>query len=66
VVTPYVQSLEDKSRWDVREDLAEAMFADLEPGERRAQVWSAIRAFYQSDMPTSDETECLSGRQGRT
>lgn len=54
---PYVRSLEEKRRWDVSEDLAEAMFADLEEGERRAQMWSAIRVFYRSDAPTGDESE---------
>jgi hypothetical protein len=33
------------------------MFADLDPGERRTQVWSAIRVFYNSDAPTGDEAE---------
>jgi hypothetical protein len=54
---PYVVTLEQKRRWDACEDLAEAMFEDLDPGERRTQVWSAIRVFYQSDMPTGDESE---------
>jgi hypothetical protein len=33
------------------------MFADLDPGERRTQVWCAIRAFYHSEQPTGDESE---------
>jgi hypothetical protein len=36
---------------------AEALFADLDEGERREQVWSATRALYQSDIPTGDESE---------
>lgn len=54
---PYVITLEHKRRWDTCEELAEAMFADLDPGERRTQVWSAIRVFYHSDQPTGDESE---------
>lgn len=54
---PYVVSLEDKRRWDVCEDLANKMFADLDPAQKREQVWSAIRAYYQSDAPTGDESE---------
>ena len=48
----YVVTLEQKRRWDVAEDLAEAMFAYLHPGERRAAVLGAIRAFYHSGIPT--------------
>jgi hypothetical protein len=54
---PYVQSLEEKRRWDVCEELAEAMFGDLDPGQARAQIWSATRVYYRSDMPTGDESE---------
>jgi hypothetical protein len=56
---PYVVSLEQKRRWDTCEELAEAIFGDLDPGQARAQVWSAVRVYYQSDMPTGDESERL-------
>jgi hypothetical protein len=48
---PYVVMLEQKRRWDLCEQMSEALFADLDPGERRAQVWSSTRAFYASDIP---------------
>jgi hypothetical protein len=49
---PYVVMLEEKRRWDLQ-----ALFADLDPGERREQVWSATRALYHSDIATGDESE---------
>jgi hypothetical protein len=55
----FVTTREQKRRWDRAEDLAESMFADLDPAERRVQVWSAIRVFFFSDMPTGDESERL-------
>jgi hypothetical protein len=54
---PYVVAAEDRRRWDLCAQAAEALFADLDDGERRTQVWSATRAFYQSDMPTGDDSE---------
>lgn len=54
---PYVVTDENKRRWDVCLELAEAMFEDLDPGERAAQVWSAARVYYHSDMATGDESE---------
>jgi hypothetical protein len=54
---PYVLTLEQKRRWDLAERVAEAYFAGLEDGERRTQVWSATRVFYDSDWPTGDESE---------
>jgi hypothetical protein len=54
---PYVDTIDDTRRWDRCEDLAEAMFTDLDPSERRTQVWSAIRVFYSSDSPTGDDAE---------
>jgi hypothetical protein len=56
---PYVITLENKRRWDACEELAEVTFADLDPGQRREQVWYATRAIYNSDMPTGDESERL-------
>jgi hypothetical protein len=56
---PYVVTLEEKRRWDVCEEVAEALFADLDEGERRAQIWSTIRALYSSDIRTGDESERL-------
>jgi hypothetical protein len=32
--------------------MSEALFADLNPGQRRGQVWSATRAMYLSGIPT--------------
>lgn len=49
---PYVVTPEDRHRWDLAADAAEGYFADLEPAQRREQVWSATRALYHSDMPT--------------
>jgi hypothetical protein len=54
---PFAITLEDKRRWDLAAELAEMMFEDLDPGERRAQVWSATRVYYQSDSPTGEESE---------
>lgn len=49
---PYVITREDKRRWDLAAEAAELVFADLDPGQRRVQVWSATRVFYQSAAPT--------------
>ena len=43
--------LEERRRWDLCVQMSEALFADLEPGQRREQVWSATRALYQSEIP---------------
>jgi hypothetical protein len=49
---PYVVTPEDEHRWDLCEKMSEDLFADLEPAQRREQVWSATRAMYHSDIPT--------------
>jgi hypothetical protein len=49
---PYVVTLEEKRRWDLCEQMSEALFADLDPGQRCEQVWSSTRALYSSDIPT--------------
>jgi hypothetical protein len=54
---PYVVMLEEKRRWDLCLQMSQALFADLDPGERREQVWSATRALYHSDIATGDESE---------
>jgi hypothetical protein len=45
---PYVESAEERRRWDLCEAIAEALFGDLD----RASVWMATRAIYRSDLPT--------------
>lgn len=57
---PYVVSDEDKRRWDLCVEAAEGLYADLPESERRAQVWSATRAFYTSDIPTGDPVKTTS------
>ena len=49
---PHVLTAADEHRWDLCEQMSNALFADLDPGERREQVWSATRAIYHSDIPT--------------
>ena len=49
---PYVVTVEERRRWDLSVEAAEAYFADLEPRQRREQVWSAARVLYRSDIPT--------------
>src|SRR4051812_32027307 len=49
---PYVLTAQEEHRWDLCEQMSEALFADLDPGQRREQVWSATRALYSSDIPT--------------
>jgi hypothetical protein len=49
---PYVVMPEQKRRWDLCVQMSEALFADLDPGQRREQVWSATRALYHSGIPT--------------
>lgn len=44
---PFVQSDEEKRRWDAAVAAAEAMW----PGEAE-QAWSAARVLYRSDFPT--------------
>lgn len=51
---PYVITADQQRRWDAAAALAEAMFEDLDPGERATQVWAATRAMYSSDIPTDD------------
>jgi hypothetical protein len=48
---PYVVTPENLHHWDFCEQMSDDPFADLEPVQRREQVWSATRAFYQSDIP---------------
>ena len=48
---PYVVTPEQERRWNLCEDMSKALFADLDPEERREQVWSATRALYQSEIP---------------
>jgi hypothetical protein len=45
---PFVTSQADRERWDYSKGVAEAYFGDL--GDEA--VWGAIRAIFNSDMPT--------------
>jgi hypothetical protein len=45
---PYIESAEERRRWDLCEGIGEALFGDLDP----ASVWLATRAIYRSDVPT--------------
>lgn len=51
---PFVTTADEKRRWDACAEAADAMFADLEPAQRREQAWSAARVLYNSDIPTGD------------
>jgi hypothetical protein len=65
VYPPYVETDEQRRRWDLCADAAEGLFADLDESQRVEQVWSATRAFYTSDIPTdlpaSDASETIPG-----
>jgi hypothetical protein len=54
---PYVNTDEERRRWDTCAEVAEAVFGDLPPASLAEQVWSATRSLYFSALPIGDEPE---------
>lgn len=46
---PFVESDEDRERWDLSLAVAHDLFEDLGP----AATWGAARAIFSSDVPTA-------------
>lgn len=51
---PYVQTAEQRERWDVCVEAAEATSRKSEPSGKpdKIFVWTCTRSLYHSDMPT--------------